>query len=196
MLASLSIGGLALGLAAQDTVANLFGAVAVFVDKPFRVGDRIKLDDRWRRRVDWAAQHPGPQPGWLSRHGAEQDDGQCHDHKRDPASAHQDRNEHRDYLRYFGGKGAARPGYPQRHLRPASHDPRRGRRVQQVRRLGLEHQRRALVEINLRLQSLRKGNAGTEPPGQTPVRRRRHRVRLPHPNALRQAGRRWHRRSR
>jgi MscS family membrane protein len=44
MLASLSIGGLALGLAAQDTVANLFGAVAVFVDKPFKVGDRIKLD--------------------------------------------------------------------------------------------------------------------------------------------------------
>ena len=44
MLASLSIGGLALGLAAQDTVANLFGAVAVFVDKPFRVGDQIKLD--------------------------------------------------------------------------------------------------------------------------------------------------------
>jgi MscS family membrane protein len=44
MLASLSIGGLALGLAAQDTVANLFGAVAVFVDKPFRVGDRIRLD--------------------------------------------------------------------------------------------------------------------------------------------------------
>jgi MscS family membrane protein len=44
MLASLSIGGLALGLAAQDTVANLFGAVAVFVDKPFRVGDRIKLE--------------------------------------------------------------------------------------------------------------------------------------------------------
>src|SRR5205814_776703 len=45
MLASLSIGGLALGLAAQDTVANLFGAVAVFVDKPFRVGDRIKLEN-------------------------------------------------------------------------------------------------------------------------------------------------------
>src|SRR5437773_4477796 len=43
-IASLSIGGLAVGLAAQDTLANLFGAVAVFVDKPFRVGDRIKLD--------------------------------------------------------------------------------------------------------------------------------------------------------
>ena len=44
VIASLSIGGLALGLAAQDTVANLFGAVAVFVDKPFRIGDRIKLE--------------------------------------------------------------------------------------------------------------------------------------------------------
>jgi MscS family membrane protein len=43
-IASLSIGGLAVGLAAQDTLANLFGAVAVFVDKPFRVGDQIKLD--------------------------------------------------------------------------------------------------------------------------------------------------------
>ena len=45
LIASLSIGGLALGLAAQDTVANLFGAVAVFVDKPFRVGDRVKFAD-------------------------------------------------------------------------------------------------------------------------------------------------------
>lgn len=43
-IASLSIGGLAVGLAAQDTLANLFGALAVFVDKPFRVGDQIKLD--------------------------------------------------------------------------------------------------------------------------------------------------------
>lgn len=44
VLASLSIGGLALGLAAQDTLANIFGAVSVFIDKPFRIGDRIKLD--------------------------------------------------------------------------------------------------------------------------------------------------------
>src|SRR5262245_52537051 len=43
-IASLSIGGLAVGLAAQDTLANLFGAVAVFADKPFVVGDNIKLD--------------------------------------------------------------------------------------------------------------------------------------------------------
>lgn len=44
ILASLSIGGLAVGLAAQDTLSNLFGAVALFGDKPFRVGDAIQLD--------------------------------------------------------------------------------------------------------------------------------------------------------
>jgi MscS family membrane protein len=44
LLASLSIGGLAVGLAAQDTLSDLFGAVALFADKPFRVGDRIQLD--------------------------------------------------------------------------------------------------------------------------------------------------------
>lgn len=45
LVASLSIGGLAIGLAAQDTLANLFGAVAVLVDKPFHVGDRILIEN-------------------------------------------------------------------------------------------------------------------------------------------------------
>ncbi len=45
LIASLSIGGLAVGLAAQDTLANLFGAVAVLMDKPFKVGDRVQLDN-------------------------------------------------------------------------------------------------------------------------------------------------------
>ena len=43
-IASLSIGGLAVGLAAQDTLANLFGGITIFLDKPFRIGDRIVLD--------------------------------------------------------------------------------------------------------------------------------------------------------
>lgn len=43
LLGSVSVLGLALGLAAQDTVSNLFGAVAVFMDRPFKVGDRIKV---------------------------------------------------------------------------------------------------------------------------------------------------------
>jgi len=44
LLAGLSIGGLALGLAAQDTVANMFGAVAILLDKPFYIGDTIKVE--------------------------------------------------------------------------------------------------------------------------------------------------------
>ena len=44
LLAGVSISGLALGLAAQDTVGNLFGAAAVFVDKPFKIGDFIRMD--------------------------------------------------------------------------------------------------------------------------------------------------------
>lgn len=44
ILAGLSVGGLALGLAAQDTLANLFGAIAIFLDRPFHIGDRIKLE--------------------------------------------------------------------------------------------------------------------------------------------------------
>jgi MscS family membrane protein len=44
VLAGLSVGGLAVGLAAQDTLANLFGAVAIFLDKPFQIGDRIQLE--------------------------------------------------------------------------------------------------------------------------------------------------------
>src|SRR5262249_18915816 len=44
LLAGLGIGGLALALAAQKTVENLFGAVAVALDQPFREGDLIKFD--------------------------------------------------------------------------------------------------------------------------------------------------------
>lgn len=44
LLAGLSIGGLAVGLAAQDTLANLFGAVALFMDRPCVVGDRIQVE--------------------------------------------------------------------------------------------------------------------------------------------------------
>ena len=45
LLAGLGIGGLAFALAAQDTLKNLFGGITIFADKPFKVGDRIKLDD-------------------------------------------------------------------------------------------------------------------------------------------------------
>jgi MscS family membrane protein len=44
LLAGVGIGGLAMGLAAKDFVANIFGGITVFVDKPFVVGDRVQLD--------------------------------------------------------------------------------------------------------------------------------------------------------
>ncbi|MDX2360306.1 MAG: mechanosensitive ion channel family protein [Crocinitomicaceae bacterium] len=44
LIAGLGIGGLALALAAQDTVKNIFGGIMVFIDKPFKIKDRIKID--------------------------------------------------------------------------------------------------------------------------------------------------------
>ena len=42
-LTSLGIGGLAFALAAQDTIANLFGSFVVVIDQPFKVGDVVKI---------------------------------------------------------------------------------------------------------------------------------------------------------
>lgn len=42
-LAGLGIGGLAFALAAQDTIANLFGSLVVMMDQPFKVGDVVKI---------------------------------------------------------------------------------------------------------------------------------------------------------
>ena len=44
LLAGLGIGGLVFALAAQDSVANLFGGLTIFVDKPFKLRDRIKIN--------------------------------------------------------------------------------------------------------------------------------------------------------
>ena len=41
LLASAGIGGLAVALAAQDTLKTLFGTVMLLADKPFNVGERI-----------------------------------------------------------------------------------------------------------------------------------------------------------
>ncbi|HHE64647.1 MAG TPA: mechanosensitive ion channel family protein [Bacteroidetes bacterium] len=43
LLAGLGIGGIALAMAAKDTVANMFGGLTIFVDKPFTINDRIKI---------------------------------------------------------------------------------------------------------------------------------------------------------
>ena len=43
LIAGLGIGGIAIAFGAQDTVANLFGSVTIFADRPFQVGDWVKI---------------------------------------------------------------------------------------------------------------------------------------------------------
>lgn len=43
-LAGAGIAGLAVALAAQDIISNFFGGAIITVDKPFKVGDRVKVD--------------------------------------------------------------------------------------------------------------------------------------------------------
>jgi len=42
-LAGLGIGGLAFALAAQDTIANVFGSIVVAIDQPFKIGEMVKI---------------------------------------------------------------------------------------------------------------------------------------------------------
>lgn len=46
VLAFGGIGGIAIGFAARDLLANFFGGFMIFVDKPFHVGDWIRSPDR------------------------------------------------------------------------------------------------------------------------------------------------------
>ncbi|WP_029902602.1 mechanosensitive ion channel family protein [Prevotella sp. 10(H)] len=45
LLGTLGIGGIAFALAAQDTVKNIFGAFTILTDKPFSIGDTIRIDN-------------------------------------------------------------------------------------------------------------------------------------------------------
>lgn len=45
LVASLGIGGVVITLAAQDTAKSLIGGVSIFLDKPFKVGDYIKVGE-------------------------------------------------------------------------------------------------------------------------------------------------------
>jgi MscS family membrane protein len=43
VLAGLGIGGLALAMAAKDTVSNIFGGFTIFTDRPFTINERVKV---------------------------------------------------------------------------------------------------------------------------------------------------------
>jgi len=44
IIAGLGVTGLAVALAAQDTIKNFFGSIVIFADRPFQVGDRVVVD--------------------------------------------------------------------------------------------------------------------------------------------------------
>lgn len=46
VITGLGVGGLAVALAARETLANLLGSLAIMLDRPFRIGDSIKMDGK------------------------------------------------------------------------------------------------------------------------------------------------------
>ncbi len=51
IIASAGIAGAAVAFAAKDTIANFFGGISLFIDKPFKIGDYIVLDAGERGEV-------------------------------------------------------------------------------------------------------------------------------------------------
>ncbi|UCG47778.1 MAG: mechanosensitive ion channel family protein [Phycisphaerales bacterium] len=45
LLLSAGVGGIAIALAAKETVANFFGSITIFVDRPFQMGDLVRIGD-------------------------------------------------------------------------------------------------------------------------------------------------------
>ncbi len=45
LLLGAGVGGIALALAAKDTIANFFGSITIFADRPFQMGEMIKIGD-------------------------------------------------------------------------------------------------------------------------------------------------------
>ena len=45
LLAGLGIGGLALAMAARETLANILGGIMIFMERPFKIGDVVQVGD-------------------------------------------------------------------------------------------------------------------------------------------------------
>jgi len=45
ILLSAGVGGIAIALAAKETIANFFGSITIFADRPFQIGDLVKIGE-------------------------------------------------------------------------------------------------------------------------------------------------------
>ena len=45
LLLSAGVGGIAVALAAKDTIANFFGSITIFTDRPFQMGELVKIGE-------------------------------------------------------------------------------------------------------------------------------------------------------
>lgn len=48
---SAGVAGVAVAFAARDTVANLFGGLSVFIDRPYKIGDYVIVNEKYRGEV-------------------------------------------------------------------------------------------------------------------------------------------------
>ncbi len=51
LLASAGIAGVAIAIAAKDTLSNFFGGISIFIDRPYKIGDYIVLEGGERGEV-------------------------------------------------------------------------------------------------------------------------------------------------
>ena len=47
LLLSAGVGGIAIALAAKDTIANFFGSITIFADRPFQINELVKIDGHY-----------------------------------------------------------------------------------------------------------------------------------------------------
>lgn len=138
LVAGMGVGGIALALAAQSTIENLFAGVSLFADRPFRVGDTIiYAGGEGMVEIDRPALDPHPRPRWHADHRPQrrprQDAGDEQDLPRRDAVPARDRprpgddtgGDHRLLSPDHGPAGDLSGGRPQRA--PAPGAPRRHR---------------------------------------------------------------------
>ncbi len=51
LVTSIGVSSLVIGLAIKDTLANTLAGIIIFLDKPFKIGDWIKVNGKWEGEV-------------------------------------------------------------------------------------------------------------------------------------------------